>query len=107
MIRRIAVTVRFPGARTAPVSRTCTCCHTGREKTGAKTPLTLRKAIGKESRAVLSVEVHTWFHCRSLVTQIVINGQSRAKQLKRKVQAFGFTLVHQVEPSVNPALVTT
>src|SRR5262249_51082111 len=79
MIRRIAVTVRFPGARTAPVSRTFTCCHTGREKTGAKTPMTLLKAIGKESMAVLSVEVHTWFHCRSILTQIVINGQSRAK----------------------------
>jgi hypothetical protein len=29
------------------------------------------------------------------------------KQLKRKAQAFGFTLVHQAEPSENPALVTT
>ena len=78
----IAVTVRLPGARTAPVIRTFTGCHTGREKTGAKTPIALLKAIGKESMAVLSVEVHTWFHCRSILTQIVINGQSRAKWME-------------------------
>jgi hypothetical protein len=59
MMRRIAVTVRCPGARTAPVSRTCTCCHTGREKTGAKTPMALLKAIGKESMAILSGEENT------------------------------------------------
>jgi hypothetical protein len=46
MIWSTAVTVRLPGARTAPVSRTCTCCHTGREKTAAKTPITLVNAIG-------------------------------------------------------------
>ena len=34
--------------------RTFTCCHTGREKTGAKTPMALLKAIGKESMAILS-----------------------------------------------------
>jgi hypothetical protein len=34
----MAVTVRFPGARTAPVRRTLTGCHTGRENTGAKPP---------------------------------------------------------------------
>src|SRR5215467_6491580 len=79
MIWGIAVTVRFPGARTAPVMRTLTCCHTGREKTGAKTPMALLKAIGKESMAILSVEKNTGFHCRSILTQIVINGQSRDK----------------------------
>jgi hypothetical protein len=56
IIRRIAVTVRCPGARTAPVMRTFTCCQTGREKTGAKTPIALLKAIGKESMAILSPE---------------------------------------------------
>lgn len=39
---------RFPGARTAPVRRTCTGCQTGREKTGTKTPMALRKAIGMD-----------------------------------------------------------
>ena len=39
----------LPGARTAPVMRTFTCCQTGREKTGAKTPMALLKAIGKDS----------------------------------------------------------
>src|SRR5262249_32258484 len=64
--------------------RTLTCCHTGREKTGAKTPRALLKAIGKESMAILSVEKNTGFHCRSILTQIVINGQSRAKRLFEK-----------------------
>jgi hypothetical protein len=50
----IAVTVRLPGARTAPVRSTLTCCHTGREKTGAKTPMILVKVIGRESMAILS-----------------------------------------------------
>jgi hypothetical protein len=54
IIWRIAVTVRFPGARTAPVGRTFTCCQTGLEKTGAKIPMTLEKVIGKESMAILS-----------------------------------------------------
>src|SRR5215475_757403 len=75
----MAVTVRCPGARTAPVMRTFTCCHTGREKTGAKTPMALLKAIGKESIAILSSEENRGFHCRSIVTQIPINGQSRAE----------------------------
>src|SRR6516162_7463814 len=66
MIRRIAVTVRFPGARTAPVMRTCTCCQTGREKTGAQTSMALLKAIGKESIAILSGEAHSGYHCRSI-----------------------------------------
>ena len=56
----------------------------GARKDRGKTPMTLLKAIGKESMAVLSVEVHTWFHCRSILTQIVINGQSRAKSLSEK-----------------------
>jgi hypothetical protein len=55
MIWSIAVTVRVPGARTAPVRRTFTCGQTGLEKTGAKSPMTLVKAIGKESRVNLSV----------------------------------------------------
>ena len=46
----------------------------GRDKTGAKTPMTLRKAIGKESMTILSVEENTGFHCRSIVTQMAING---------------------------------
>jgi hypothetical protein len=54
--------------------RPFTCCHTGREKIGAKTPMALLKAIGKESIAILAVEEHTGFHCRSILTQIVING---------------------------------
>jgi len=70
MIRRIAVTVRFPGARTAPVMRTCTCCQTGREKTGAQTSMALLKAIGKESIAILSGEAHSGYHCRSMVTHM-------------------------------------
>ena len=61
--------------------RTFTCCHTGREKTGAKTPMALLNAIGKESLAILSVEENTGFHCRSILTQIAINGQSRAKKV--------------------------
>jgi hypothetical protein len=54
--------------------RIFTCCHPGREKTGAKTPMALRKAIGKVSMAILSVEENTGLHCRSIVTQVVING---------------------------------
>jgi len=30
--------------------------------------MTLLKAIGKESMAILSGEEHTGFHCRSIVT---------------------------------------
>jgi hypothetical protein len=41
--------------------------------------MTLLKVIGKESMAILSVEEHAGVHCRSIVTQISINGQSRAK----------------------------
>jgi hypothetical protein len=58
----MAVTVRCPGARTALVRRTRTGGHTGREKTGAKTPMALRKAIGKESMAILSGEENLQFH---------------------------------------------
>jgi hypothetical protein len=50
----MAITVRCPGARTAPVRSTFTCYHTGREKTGAKPPIALLKVIGKESMAILS-----------------------------------------------------
>src|SRR5438128_10502559 len=59
--------------------RTVTGCHTGREKTGAKTPMALVNAIGKESIAILSGEENRGFHCRSILTQIPINGQSRAE----------------------------
>ena len=45
----------LPRRKDAPVMRTFTCCHTGLEKTGAKTPMTLVKVIGKESMAILSV----------------------------------------------------
>ena len=40
----------------------------GYEKTGAKTPMALLKAIGKESMAILSGEENLQFHCRSIVT---------------------------------------
>jgi hypothetical protein len=36
--------------------------------------MALLKAIGKESMAVLSVEENMEFHCRSILTQIAING---------------------------------
>ena len=35
---------------------------------------TALKAIGKESMAILSGEENLQFHCRSIVTQIPING---------------------------------
>src|SRR5215471_2210101 len=70
MIRRLAVPVRCPGARTAPGMRPCTCCQTGREKTGTKTSMTLLKAIGKASIAILSGEEYMGYHCRAIVTQI-------------------------------------
>jgi len=54
MLGSTAVTVRGPGARTAPVMRPFTCGHTGWEQTGAKTPMTLVNVIGKESRAILA-----------------------------------------------------
>jgi hypothetical protein len=37
--------------------------------------------------AILSVEENTGFHCRSILTQIAKNGQSRAKSLFEKYQA--------------------
>jgi hypothetical protein len=55
MIWSLAVTVRVPGARTAPVRRTFTCGQTGLEQTGETIPMTLVKAIGKESMVILSV----------------------------------------------------
>src|SRR4030095_14381776 len=88
MIWSIAVTVRLPGARTAPVSRTFTCCQTGREKTGTKTPMTLLKAIGKESMASLSGRREHEFHCRSIVTQIPINEKSQAESLAENFRFF-------------------
>jgi hypothetical protein len=39
------------------------CCQTGREKTDAKTSMALRKAIGKESIAILSGEEYLGYHC--------------------------------------------
>jgi len=54
MTRRIAVTVRLPGARIAPVMRTFTCCPTGREHIGAKTAMTRLNSIGSVSIALLS-----------------------------------------------------
>src|SRR5262249_60243128 len=89
MIWSIAVTVRLPGARTAPVSRTFTCCQTGREKTGTKTPMTLLKAIGKESMAILSGRREQEGHCRSIVTQLPIKGESRAESLSEKPSIVG------------------
>ena len=46
----------------------------GARKDRGKIPMTLLKAIGKESMAILSGEENTGCHCRSIVTQIVING---------------------------------
>lgn len=54
MIWSTAVTVRVPGARTAPVMRPYTCGHTGGEQTGAQTPMTRVHVIGKERMAILS-----------------------------------------------------
>jgi hypothetical protein len=54
MTHRAEVTVRFPGVRMAPVRRTFTCCHTGLEKTGAKTAMTLTNGVGRESIVILS-----------------------------------------------------
>jgi hypothetical protein len=42
--------------------------------------MALVNPIGKESMAILSVEENMGFPCRSILTQIVINGQSRAKK---------------------------
>ena len=38
------------------------------------------KVIGKDSMASLSVEENMGFHCRSILTQMMINGQSRAEK---------------------------
>jgi hypothetical protein len=54
MTHRAEVTVRFLGARTVPVRRTFTWCHTGLENTGAKTAMTLMNVAGRESIAILS-----------------------------------------------------
>jgi hypothetical protein len=54
MLGRLTVTVRGPGARTAPVRRTVTCGHTGLETTGETMPLTRVKAIGKQSLGILA-----------------------------------------------------
>src|SRR5437879_13752859 len=83
--------------------RTFTCCQTGREKTGAKTPMALLKAIGKESMAVLSVEANTGCHCRSILTQIVINGQSRAKDLFKKVENASAVYTSELDHSAGGA----
>jgi hypothetical protein len=63
-----------------------TCCHTGRENTGAKTPMALRKAIGKESIVIFSGEENLRFHCRSMVTQMPIHGESRAEVWNQRSQ---------------------
>jgi hypothetical protein len=42
--------------------------------------MALLKAIGKESMAILSGRREHELHCRSILTQIAINGQSRAKK---------------------------
>jgi len=36
MTRKAAVTVRWPGARMAPINKTWTCCHTRFVNKGAK-----------------------------------------------------------------------
>ena len=43
-------------------------------------PMALLKVIGKDSMASLSVEENMGFHCRSILTQMMINGQSRAEK---------------------------
>jgi hypothetical protein len=70
MLRSIAVTGRFPGARTAPVRTTFPGCQTGRDKTGAKTPMTRLQVIGKASLAVLAGAANTGCHGRSMMTQL-------------------------------------
>jgi hypothetical protein len=47
---------------------------TSREKTDAKTSMALINAIGKESIAILSGAEYMGYHCRSIVTQVAING---------------------------------
>ena len=42
--------------------------------------MALLKVIGKDSMASLSVEENMGFHCRSILTQMMINGQSRAEK---------------------------
>ena len=66
-MRRMAVTVRCPGAGQRRSGGLSHCCH-GARKTGAKPPMALLKAIGKESMAILSGEENLQFHCRSIVT---------------------------------------
>jgi uncharacterized membrane protein YqhA len=53
--------------------RPFTCCHTGREKIGAKTPMALLKAIGKESIAILSVAILRTFFERKGLTKKTTN----------------------------------
>jgi hypothetical protein len=36
--------------------------------------MALLKAIGKESIAILSGEEYMGYHCRSIVTQVAVNG---------------------------------
>ena len=59
--------------------------------------MALRKAIGQESRAVLSVAVHTGCHCRSIVTPMVINGQSRDWGICKKPRLPARRLVGEVK----------
>ena len=63
----------------APLMRTCTGGHTGRDTTGAKVPMALVKELGKERMALLAVAENQGVHGQSILTHIAINGQSRAE----------------------------
>jgi hypothetical protein len=71
------------GERLLQERRTCTCCHTGREKTGAKTSMALTNAIGKESIAILSGEKYMGYHCRSIMTQLAKMDKVELRQPSR------------------------
>jgi hypothetical protein len=57
MTRKAAVTVRLPGASTAPRTRTSTCCHTGAVKQArngciqARTKTGIRSAMAGDGQA--------------------------------------------------------
>src|SRR5829696_7975574 len=51
MIRKHAVTVRFPVVSIAPTNKTCACSHTGLEKSGANTPSRDSNSVGSVSIA--------------------------------------------------------
>ena len=84
----------------------------GARKDWGKDSRALLKAIGKESIAVLSGEEKLEFHCRSILTQIAVNGQRRdayvislpssrvvhtciALYMKRAMHVFMYSAIHE------------